>query len=246
MAKQMTPLPDAKSVRVNPSAEELKRARGEDAERARDALRQPQRPDRGPRTLEGLHLPGPRRPGGQLAAGHLPRGGRPRRQAPGRLHRRPRHDRRRRLHRRRPRLPHPRAPLHRGGQRQHRRHAAAALLRGRRPRRLRARAHRHLHAQPGRRGLPQRPRDRGRPRAGRHAHLQLRLLRRVEEGRAAHVEQARLRPRRAAAARRLQGDPDRRRRQGRPDRRPVGHRQDHHHVHAARTARCRCRTTSWR
>ena len=97
---------------------------------------------------------------------------------------------------------------------------------------FRARADRDLHAEPEGRGLPERPAHRGRPRAGRHPRLQLRLLRRVEEGRPAHVEQARLRARRPAAARRLQGDPDRRRRQGRPDRRPLGHRQDHHHLHA--------------
>ncbi len=185
-------------------------------------------------------------PDSQLAAGHLARGGRAHRPAPGRLHRRPRHDRRRRLHRQRPRVPHARAPLHRGGEREHRRDAEAALLRRRRPRRLRARAHRHLHAQPRGRGLPERPRDRGRPRARRHARLQLRLLRRVEEGRAAHVEQARLRPRRPAAARRLQGHPDRLGRQGRPDRRPLRAPARPPPPSRARTARCRCRTTSWR
>ena len=36
------------------------------------------------------------------------------------------------------------------------------------------------------------------------------------------------------------------RRQRGPDRRPVGHGQDDDDVHAARTARCRCRTTSSR
>ena len=135
---------------------------------------------------------------------------------------------------------------------QHRGHAAAALLRPAARSELRARADRRLHAQPEGGGLPRRPADRGRPRAGRHARLQLRLLRRVEEGRAANVEQARLRPRRPAAARRLQGHPDRRRRQGRPDRRPVGDRQDHDDLHeperlaagAGRLRRAGCRTAS--
>ena len=98
---------------------------------------------------------------------------------------------------------------------------------------VRARAHRHLHAEPEGGGLPGRPPDHRRPRERRHARLQLGLLRRVEEGRPADVEQARLRPRRAGAARRLQDHPDRRRRQGRADRRPVGHRQDDDDVHAA-------------
>ena len=91
---------------------------------------------------------------------------------------------------------------------------------------------RHLHAQPAASGLPERPPDRGRPRSQRHPRLQLRLLRRVEEGRAADVEQARPRARRPGAARRLQGDPDAARRAGRPDRRPLGHRQDHDDLHA--------------
>src|SRR3954465_3645485 len=60
--------------------------------------------------------------------------------------------------------------------------------------------------------------------------LQLGLLGRGEEGRAADGEQARLRPRRAAAARRLQGHPDARRRQGRPDRRPEREGPAHHHL----------------
>ena len=111
--------------------------------------------------------------------------------------------------------------------------AAAALLRPRARQRLRAGAHRDLHAEPEGRGLPRRPADRGRPRARRHARLQLGLLRRVEEGRAADVEQARLRPRRAAAARGLQGDPDGPGRARRADRRPVRHRQDDDDVHAA-------------
>ncbi len=64
--------------------------------------------------------------------------------------------------------------------------------------RPRAGADRRLHAEPEGRGLPRRPADRRRPRAGRDARLQLGLLRRVEEGRAPHVEQARLRPRRSA------------------------------------------------
>ena len=97
---------------------------------------------------------------------------------------------------------------------------------------VRAGADGHLHAEPRGAGLPRRPADRGRPRERRHARLQLRLLRRVEEGRAADVEQARLRPGRPGAARRLQGHPDGRRRAGRPDRRPVRHGQDDDDVHA--------------
>ena len=154
----------------------------------------------------------------------------------------------RRLHRQRPRVPRPRAPLHRGGQRQHRGHAAAPLLR----RRRRATAFEPeltviYTPNLGVARLPGRPADRGRPRERRHPRLQLRLLRRVEEGRPAHVEQARLRPRRPAAARRLQGHPDRRRATGVGlIVGPLGHRQDDDHVHQARTARCRCRTTSSR
>ena len=101
-----------------------------------------------------------------------------------------------------------------------------------RRRRARARADRRLHAEPEGRGLSGRPADRGRPRAGRDARLQLGLLRRVEEGRPAHVEQARLRPRRAAAARGLQDHPDARRPQGRADRRPLRHGQDDDDLHA--------------
>ncbi len=126
----------------------------------------------------------------------------------------------------------PGAPLRRGGEREHRRHAAAALLRAGRGRRARAGADRDLHAEPEGRGLPGRPPDRRRPRAGRDARLQLRLLRRVEEGRAADVEQARLRPRRAPAARRLQDHPDPPRQARRPDRRPLRHGQDDDHLHA--------------
>ena len=138
----------------------------------------------------------------------------------------------RRLHRQRPRVPHSRPPLHRGGEREHRRHAAAALLLAGRRRGARARADGHLHAQPEGRGLPGRPPDRRRPRAGRDARLQLRLLRRVEEGRPADVEQARLRPRRDPAARRLQDHPDRAGQARRPDRRPLRDRQDDDDVHA--------------
>ena len=161
----------------------------------------------------------------------------------GRLHRRAGHGRDRRLHRERPGVPHARAPLHRGGEREHRRDAAAALLHARR-RRARAGADRHLHAEPQGRGLSRRPPDRGRPRAGRHARLQLGLLRRVEEGRAAHVEQARLRPRRAPAARGLQDHPDARRPQGRADRRPLRHGQDDDDLHAPERLAARSRTTS--
>ena len=82
------------------------------------------------------------------------------------------------------------------------------------------------------RGLCRRPADRRRPGAGRDARLQLRLLRRVEEGRPPHVEQARPRPGRPAAARRLQDHPDPPRPPCRPDRRALGHRQDDDDLHA--------------
>ena len=139
-------------------------------------------------------------------------GDRPRRvgahvRAPGRLHRRGRDDPGRRLHRRRPRAPRPDAPLRRGGVREHRRHAGRPLL----PRRrcgLRARAGRRVHARPRGRRLPRRPPDRRQPRPARHPRLQLRLLRRVEEGRPPDVEQDRPRPRRPGAPRRLQDHPD--------------------------------------
>ena len=206
-------------------------ARRAHAECAADALRQSQRPDRGRQSLEGLDLHRHRR-ARRPEPGDQPRGRRALGAAPGRVHRRPGDGRRRRLHRQRPRLPHACPALHRGRQRQHRRHAAAALLLARRGRGAGARADRHLHAQPEGRRLPGRPPDRRRPRAGRHARLQLRLLRRVEEGRPADVEQARLRPRRDPAARRLQDHPDRARQARRPDRRPLRDRQDDDHLHA--------------
>ena len=81
-------------------------------------------------------------------------------------------------------------------------------------------------------GLPVRPPDRRRPRARRHARVRVRLLRRVEEGRAPHVEPPGLRAGRAAAARGVQGHPDAARRPRRPDRRPLGHRQDDDDLHA--------------
>ena len=59
------------------------------------------------------------------------------------------------------------------------------------------------------RGLSGRAADRGRPRELHHPRLQLRLLRRVEEGRPADVEQARVRARRPGAPRGLQGHPGR-------------------------------------
>ena len=112
-------------------------------------------------------------------------------------------------------------------------HAAAALLPARGRRGVRARALRHLHAEPEGGGVPGRPAHHRRPRGGPHARLQLGLLRRVEEGRAADVEQARLRPRRAPAPRRLQDHPHRRGRQGRAHRRALRHRQDDDDVHTA-------------
>ena len=96
----------------------------------------------------------------------------------------------------------------------------------------RAGADRRLHAEPEGRGLSGRPADRRRPRAGRDAGLQLGLLRRVEEGRAPDVEQARSRPRRAAAARRLQDHPHAPRPPRRPDRRALRDGEDDDDLHA--------------
>ena len=59
-------------------------------------------------------------------------------------------------------------------------------------------------------GYPRRPGDRGRPGRLRDAGPELGLLRGVQEGRPADVERHRLRQGRARAARRPQGDPDRR------------------------------------
>ena len=75
---------------------------------------------------------------------------------------------------------------HRGGQREHRRDAAEALL----PPATTAGAGGagDLHAEPRGAGLPGRPRHRGRSRQQRHPGPELRLLRRVEEGRPADVE----------------------------------------------------------
>ena len=212
----MSPLPDAKSVRVNPSAAELKElaAKMPNAQRTRY----------GNLNVQTEVLPAPRR-------SNLPRARRPEASSHQAISR----DEGERIAKLQddyiagqdmivvdgfigndPEFRTAGPALHRGGQRQHRRHAAAALLRRRRRRTGSSRELTgHLHAQPEGRGLPERPRHRRRPRARRHPRVQLRLLRRVEEGRPAHVEQARLRPRRPAAARRLQGDPDGRRRQGR-------------------------------
>ena len=201
------------------------------AERTPDALRQPQRADRGRQPLEGLDLHRHRR-ARRPEPGDHPRGGRALGAAAGRVHRRAGDGRGRRLHRQRPGVPHRRPALHRGREREHRRDAAAALLLAGRGRGARAGADRHLHAQPEGRGLSGRPPDRRRPRAGRHPRLQLRLLRRVEEGRPADVEQARLRPRRNPAARRLQDHPDRAGQARRPDRRPLRDRQDDDDLHA--------------
>ncbi len=207
------------------------RALGADAERALDALREPQRPDRRGQPLGALdlHRDGrARRP----EPGHPARGGRTLGRAAGRVHRGRGDGPDRRLHRERPRVPRSRAPLHRGRQREHRRHAAAAPLLARGRRGDRARADGHLHAEPEGEGLPGRPPDRRRPRAGRDAGLQLGLLRGVEEGRAADVEQARLRPRRDPAPRGMQDHSDRARQPGRADRRPLRHGQDDDHLHA--------------
>ena len=127
------------------------------------------------------------------------------------------------------------APDHREGEREHRRHAAASLLSGHAggAGELRADGHGHLHAESEGRGISGRAADRGRSRQLHHPRLQLRLLRRVEEGRAADVEQDRLRARRPGAARGLQSHSGRRREQGRPHRRTVGHRQDDDDLHEA-------------
>ena len=202
-----------------------------DAQCSRDELRRRQHPDAGALAVEGLDVHRRRRPRDLPAPGDRPRRVGAHVRAPGRLHRRGRDDPGRRVHRRRPRAPRPDAPLRRGGVREHRRHAGRPLL----PRRrcgLRARAGRRVHARPRGRRLPRRPPDRRQPRPARHPRLQLRLLRRVEEGRPQDVEQDRPRPRRPGAPRRVQDHPDAARRPGRADRRPLGHRQDDDHLHA--------------
>ncbi len=174
---------------------------------AADQLRSRERHNDGAVAVHPQHVHRRRRPRKLPAPGDRPGRVGPRLGAPGRLHRRRRDDPGRRLHRRRPRPPRARPPVHRGQERQHRRHAGRALLpppRGR----ARAGARGDLHAQPGHARLPGRPPHRRRPRPPRHPRLSLRLLRRVEEGRPADVEQARVRARRPRAARRLQGDPD--------------------------------------
>ena len=149
MAKMVFQLPRRCACIDNPSPEELQAARRADAERAArrrygnlnvqtEVLARSKRstfivtddPD-GQRTRRS------RRERGQRVGG-----------APGRLHRRQEmvvvdgyigND---------PEFRVAGAPLHRGGEREHRRHAAAALLPGRGRDGLRARADRHLHAQP--------------------------------------------------------------------------------------------------
>ncbi len=97
------------------------------------------------------HVHRRRRPRQRAAPGDRPRRVGARLGAPGRLHRRAGDDRRRRLHRQRPRPARAGPPLHRGLERQHRRHAGRPVL----PRRRDAdgfepELRRHLHAQPGR------------------------------------------------------------------------------------------------
>ena len=108
-----------------------------------------------------------------------------------------------------------RPPVHRRGERQRGGHAAAALLRARcirHPGRgMAAGAGDDLHAQPADARLPRRAPHRGRPRRRDQPGLQLRLLRRVEEGRPADVERAHPGKGRPRHARRMQGHPDRRR-----------------------------------
>ena len=149
----------------------------------------------------------------------------------GRVHRERRHDPDRRMDRERPDAAHPRPSADGEALREHRRHAAEALLR---PRRRRgARGPGDLHAGTPSPRLPRRSDHRRRPRPQRHARPQLRLLRRVEEGRPADVEQHRLRQGRPRAARGAQGDPDRRGRQGLHDHRALRHREDDDDVHHA-------------
>ena len=149
----------------------------------------------------------------------------------GRLHRAAGDAGHRRLHRQRGGLPHGRPAHDRTGEREHRRHAAEALLRadGRR----RARGARDLHPEPGGAGLPGGPLHRRGPRERRDPRPGLGLLRRVQEGRPADVEHDRPRARRPGDARRRQVGAGERRREGVPDRGALRHRQDHHDVHHA-------------
>ncbi len=217
---------------LEPQSRGAARADGGDAQRPVDRVRQLQRRYQGRGPKQGEHLRGDRPPREPLRPDHPPGRGRAHRRHPGRVHRRPGHAGDRRLHRQRSRPPGRRPAVHRGGQRQHRGDAAGALLRrrGRRPR-LPAPADGHLHTQPPGPRLSQRSGDRRRPRRRGHPGAQLRLLRRVEEGRPADVERAHLRARRPGHARRLQGGPDRARRAVDAHRRAQRHRQDHHHLH---------------
>ena len=178
---QRVALPQARSIRWNPSPEELRELTSTDAQRAPHRVRQLQRADQGGVPEQGQHLHHHRPPRGAHRPDALPRGRAQHRRAPGRAHPRPRHGGRRRLHRQRPGAPRARAPLHRGGLRQHRGHAALAVLRQRGPGRrgLGPTAHRHLHAVAGGPRLPGEPGDRRRPRRGRDPRAQQRLLRRV-------------------------------------------------------------------
>ena len=101
-----------------------------------------------------------------------------------------------------------------------------------------------LHAQPPGAGLPQRPMHPGGPGGRRHPHHELGLLRRIEEGRPAHVEPQGLQRGRPCAPRRMQGHPRGRRRARLPHRRPVRHGQEPQPPSPTRTAPYRCRTTS--
>ena len=202
-------LPTARSIRWNPSPAELRELTSRMPNARHTEYDNLQRADQGGLEEQGEHVRGHRSARGALGPDHQPRRRREDRRAPGCVHPRPGHAGHRRLHRQRSRAPRRGSPVHRGGQRQHRRHAALAVLRRREPGpRLRARADGHLHAQPRRPGISQRPDHRRRPRRRRDPRAQQRLLRRVEEGRPAHVEQAHLRPGGPVAARRLQGGAD--------------------------------------
>ena len=211
VAKMLFRLPDAAAVTETrpPTSCKALAARMPNAQPTR--LRQSQRPDRGRQPLEGLDLHRHRR-ARRPEPGDQPRG-------------------RRALGERQdeyiadqemvvvdgyigndPDVPHARAALHRGGEREHRRHAAAALLLARRRRGAGAELTVIYTPNLKAEGYPDDRLIAVDLEQRRHARPQLRLLRRVEEGRPADVEQARLRPRRDPAARRLQDHPDRARR----------------------------------
>src|SRR5215216_4581921 len=106
MAKQMTPLPDAKSVRVNPSAEELKElaAKMPNARETKYGNLNVQTEVLARSKASTFLILDDPESSSHLALALFAGDGQVRahRAAPGRVHRRPGHDRRRRLHRERP------------------------------------------------------------------------------------------------------------------------------------------------